>query len=338
MKYWKRGLKEMSDKTILEQWRAIAYDQQADRNKLQRFWANYFNIEKGIYEQLLSNPDEVVTGTVKELAEKYGQEVLTMVGFLDGINDSLKIPNPIETMDENTKVSLCFDKELLYKNMVDARADWLYELPQWDAIFTPEKRKELISSRRNQEQLSKQRKSDVMILVLAEAARNINIAAVRMRKHPNLEYIIVLGAHVEGTRLTKALLERTRRALQYMEENPETKAVLSGGKGDGESITEAQAMCNYLVEHGIDRERLILEEKSTSTTENLKFSLGMIGLNHSVGIVTNNFHVFRGTAIGKKCGCREIYPIPSRYRSWRLLIYIPREILAIIKDKLMGNM
>ena len=133
----------MSDKTILEQWRAIAYDQQADRNKLQRFWANYFNIEKGIYEQLLSNPDEVVTGTVKELAEKYGQEVLTMVGFLDGINDSLKIPNPIETMDENTKVSLCFDKELLYKNMVDARADWLYELPQWDAIFTPEKRKEL---------------------------------------------------------------------------------------------------------------------------------------------------------------------------------------------------
>ena len=70
----------MSDKTILEQWRSIAYDQQADRNKLQRFWANYFNIEKGIYEKLLANPDEVVTGTVKELADKYGLEVLTMVG------------------------------------------------------------------------------------------------------------------------------------------------------------------------------------------------------------------------------------------------------------------
>ena len=67
-----------------------------------------------------------------------------------------------------------------------------------------------------------------------------------MRKHPNLEYIIVLGAHVEGTRLTLALLERTRRALQYLEENPDTKAVLSGGKGEGEAITEAQAMCNYL--------------------------------------------------------------------------------------------
>ena len=159
-----------------------------------------------------------------------------------------------------------------------------------------------------------------------------------MRKIQNLEYMIVLGAHVQGTRLTLALLERTRRALQYLEENPETKAVLSGGQGEGEDISEAQAMCNYLVEHGIDRERLILEGRSTSTTENLKFSLEIIGLDHSVGVVTNNFHVFRGTAIGKKCGCKEIYPIPSRYRSWRLLIYIPREILAIIKDKIMGNL
>ena len=177
-----------------------------------------------------------------------------------------------------------------------------------------------------------------MIRVHAEAVRNTNTAAERMRKHPNLEYIIVLGAHVEGTRLTKALLERTRRALEYLEENPDTKAILSGGRGDGESITEAQAMCNYLVKHGIDRERLILEEKSTSTAENLKFSLALIGLDHSVGVVTNNFHVFRGTAIGRKCGCREIYPIPSRYCSWRLLIYIPREILAIIKDKIVGNL
>lgn len=133
----------MSEKTILDQWREIAYNENADKTTLQRFWANYFNIEKNIYEQLLTNPDEVVKGTVKELAEKYGQEVLTMVGFLDGINDSLKEPNPIETMDEDTVVSLEFDKELLYKNMVDAKADWLYNLPQWDAIFDEEKKKAL---------------------------------------------------------------------------------------------------------------------------------------------------------------------------------------------------
>ena len=130
-------------RTLLEQWQDIAYNEKADRGQLQKFWGTYFQIEKEIYEQLLSNPDEEVKGTVKELAEKYGQEVLTMVGFLDGINDSLKEPNPIETMDENTVVSLEFDKELLYKNMVDAKADWLYELPMWDEIFTPEKKKTL---------------------------------------------------------------------------------------------------------------------------------------------------------------------------------------------------
>ena len=133
----------MSDMTILEQWRSIAYNQNADKNKLQRFWANYFNIEKNIYEQLLENPDEVVSGTVKELAEKYGQDVMTMVGFLDGINDSLKVPNPIETMDEDTKVKIEIDPEKLYYNMVEAKATWLYELPQWDAILTEERRTEL---------------------------------------------------------------------------------------------------------------------------------------------------------------------------------------------------
>ena len=92
---------------------------------------------------LLSNPDEVVKGTVKELAEKYGITLMHMVGFLDGINDSLKTPNPIEEMDEDTVVSLEYDKELLYKNMVAASADWLYNLEQWDSIFTKEKKEEL---------------------------------------------------------------------------------------------------------------------------------------------------------------------------------------------------
>ena len=91
---------------------------------------------------------EALKGTVKELAEKYNQDVLTMVGFLDGINDSLKVQNPIEEMDENTEVNLGFDKEMLYKNMVDAKADWLYELPQWDEILTPDKRKELYKSQK----------------------------------------------------------------------------------------------------------------------------------------------------------------------------------------------
>ena len=148
----------MSDKTLLEQWRAVAYDQQADKNKLQKMWSEYFEIEKNIYAQLLENPDEEVKGTVKELAEKYGQSVMTMTGFLDGINDSLKEANPIETMDEDTVVSLAFDKELLYKNMVEAEADWLYNLPQWEPIFSEEKRKELYKEQKRSKTIVKPHK------------------------------------------------------------------------------------------------------------------------------------------------------------------------------------
>lgn len=129
--------------SLLQDWRDMAYSQEADKAQLQKFWTNYFMIEKGIYEKLLTRPDEVVRGTVKELADKFEIDVMTMVGFLDGINDSLKVQNPIEEMDENTEVNLGFDKEMLYKNMVDAKADWLYELPMWKEIFPEEKRKAL---------------------------------------------------------------------------------------------------------------------------------------------------------------------------------------------------
>ena len=128
---------------LLQEWHKIAYNEKADQGELQRFWQKYFLLEKGVYEQLLSNPDEVVEGTVKELAEKYNLSIMEMTGFLDGINDSLVTPNPIDEMEEDTKVSLAFDKEKLYKNMVDARADWLYNLPMWDEIFDAEKKKEL---------------------------------------------------------------------------------------------------------------------------------------------------------------------------------------------------
>lgn len=128
---------------LLEEWQKIAYNQETDRGQLQRFWQRYFLLEKGVYEKLLTNPDEAVEGTVKELADKYELSIMDMTGFLDGINDSLVEPNPIETMEEDTKVSLAFDKEKLYKNMVDAKADWLYELPQWEEIFDAETRRKL---------------------------------------------------------------------------------------------------------------------------------------------------------------------------------------------------
>ena len=106
---------------LLETWRNLAYGDGLDDKKREELWSGYFAIEKGIYEQILEHPEEVITGTVKGLAEKYNTEILIMTGFLDGINDSLKVQNPIE----------------------EAKANWLFELPQWDKILTEERRKEL---------------------------------------------------------------------------------------------------------------------------------------------------------------------------------------------------
>ena len=118
--------------TLLENWRNLAYGNGLDDKQREQLWTGYFTIEKGIYEQILSNPAEAVSGTVKELADKYQTEVLIMTGFLDGINESLKgYENPIETMDENTQVKIEIDPEKLYT------------LPQWDSILSEEKRKEL---------------------------------------------------------------------------------------------------------------------------------------------------------------------------------------------------
>ncbi len=144
--------------SLLEEWRSVAYNQEANKGEIQRFWQRYFLLEKGVYEKLLADPEEVVEGTVKELAEKYGITVMEMVGFLDGINESLIEANPIEEMDEDTKVSLAYDKEKLYKNMVDAKADWLYELPQWESIFDEDTRHKLYLEQKKSGTIIKEQK------------------------------------------------------------------------------------------------------------------------------------------------------------------------------------
>lgn len=143
---------------LLEKWRSMAYSETADKGKLKKMWTDYFEKEKEIYAQLLKNPDEVVQGTVKELADRYEVDIMTMTGFLDGINDSLKEANPIEEMEEDTQVNLGFDKELLYKNMVAAGADWLYGLEEWNAIFDEETQKALYKEQKTSTTVVKDKK------------------------------------------------------------------------------------------------------------------------------------------------------------------------------------
>ncbi len=128
---------------LLKQWQKVAYSETTDKGEMQKFWNDYFLTEKEIYAEILKDSDTVVKGTVKELAEQFHVTILSMTGFLDGINDSLKKPNDLEAIKEDSKVQLGFDKELLYKNMVAAGADWLYGLEEWEAIFDEETRRKL---------------------------------------------------------------------------------------------------------------------------------------------------------------------------------------------------
>jgi len=124
--------------TILEQWRNTAYMSGQNEQEGQMFWANYFSLEKGIYQ--------------------FKVELPVMVGFLDGINDSLVKKNPIEKMKEDTKVILDYDNELLYKNMIEAKADWLYELEEWNDIITQERRDELYKEQKKSHTVVKEKK------------------------------------------------------------------------------------------------------------------------------------------------------------------------------------
>jgi hypothetical protein len=130
--------------SLLTEWRDYAYGLDDRTPEGKQFWLDYFNAEKGIYEIILSDPKaDPVSGTVKELAEKFNVSLQTMVGFLDGIDDSLINSNNLDEITEDSKVLIGIDYEKLYMNMVGCNAEWLYTLPQWDAILPKEKRDEL---------------------------------------------------------------------------------------------------------------------------------------------------------------------------------------------------
>ena len=143
---------------LLQEWREYAYGVELNSKEGKAIWDKYFEQEKAIYQQLLAAPEKVVSGTVQELADKYGMELNYMVGFLDGIKESLKEPNPIEEMEADTVVKLPIDLESLYYHMVEAGADWLYELPEWDELLTPERRKELYREQKKSGTIVKERK------------------------------------------------------------------------------------------------------------------------------------------------------------------------------------
>ena len=128
--------------SLYKQWTDMVVEYVKVRGE-QAFWNEYMEIEKSIYKEVLSKHTESFTFKIKELAEKQDTTVEFVMGFIDGVNDSLKNPLDLENLTADEEVTIDVDLEKLYFNMLDAKAEYLYNLPQWDGIFSPEKRKEI---------------------------------------------------------------------------------------------------------------------------------------------------------------------------------------------------
>lgn len=174
------------------------------------------------------------------------------------------------------------------------------------------------------------------------------IRAMASETEKELDYVIVLGAQVKKTKPSKALKLRLEKAYEYLEEHPKTIAVLSGGQGPGEDITEAACMYQYLTEHGIAQSQLLLEDQSTTTRENLLFSAKVIADSRKekntdqvwdlkVGLLSNNFHIYRAEKLAQKVGYRHVYGLAAA-SDWKLQVhYMVREYFAIWKAKMNGD-
>ncbi len=139
--------------TLYEQWLSKAYNKKGESEK--KTWDAYMPLEQKIYEEILGNKTEEISGTVKELSARFHMPIEYICGFLDGINESIENAINFETLDENSFVELKINFETLYKKMVEYKAEHLYTLPQWDNFYTAEKQKELYLEQRNSRTVTK---------------------------------------------------------------------------------------------------------------------------------------------------------------------------------------
>lgn len=128
--------------SLYEQWKEIAYTEKTEED-YNKFWSDYLPKEKEVYEIILNNHTKVTEGKVSDLANEFNMEIITFIGFLDGINTSLTIELDLETITEDSSISLNIDFEKLYYNMHEAKADWLFNLSQWQNILDEKRRKEI---------------------------------------------------------------------------------------------------------------------------------------------------------------------------------------------------
>lgn len=146
--------------------------------------------------------------------------------------------------------------------------------------------------------------------------------------------VVVLGCLVKDGRPSKTLRTRINAAREYLQAHPDAQCVLSGGQGSDEEMSEADCMYAELVNAGIEKERLFIEDRSTSTRENLAFTLELIkenGLNENIAIVTNEFHEYRAGLIAHKLGI-DFSAVPAASSRGLLPVYWTRELFGVVYE------
>ena len=129
--------------SLYQTWQQVAQAQQT-QEAYNTFWATYFEAETKNYKKILANHDKVFSGRLEDLAKEFDMDPVTFTGFLDGANTSFKDGElDLDALTEDSELSLAFDFDRLYINMHNAKADWLYNLPEWDGVRTAEQRREL---------------------------------------------------------------------------------------------------------------------------------------------------------------------------------------------------
>ena len=158
------------------------------------------------------------------------------------------------------------------------------------------------------------------------------VKAYKNAPTPNQKVMILLGCKVEGTNPCEMLIARLDAAYDYLNDNPDVICIVSGGQGKYEEITEAAAMKTYLMQKGISEDRIIEEDKSTSTSENIKFSLALLDDKpDAVIIVTDSFHQYRTSIIAENENV-STYAINAKTNPVFIPCFWVREWFGIIKD------
>ena len=158
-------------------------------------------------------------------------------------------------------------------------------------------------------------------------------AASFARPAPGADYVLVLGARVKDSGPSVLLDYRIDKAAEYLKANGESRAILCGGQGDNEPMTEAQAMYEGLVKRGVEAERLILEDQSTSTEENIRFAMALMeGENPSVVVTTTGYHIYRALNTARSLGLENVTGNPARCAWVTPLNYYTREFFAVLRD------